>query len=30
MLKAGVKLIVQEAVMPETGTVAQWKEKDFR
>ncbi|KAH6845706.1 S-adenosyl-L-methionine-dependent methyltransferase [Chaetomium sp. MPI-CAGE-AT-0009] len=29
-LKAGARLIVQEAVMPEPGTVAQWKEKDFR
>jgi hypothetical protein len=29
-LKPGVRLIVQEAVMPGPGTVAQWKEKDFR
>lgn len=29
-LKSGARLIVQEAFMPETGTVARWKERDFR
>ncbi|XXH01443.1 hypothetical protein Hte_007803 [Hypoxylon texense] len=29
-LKPGARLIVQEAIMPEPGTVAQWKERDFR
>ena len=29
-LKFGARLIVQEAFMPHTGTVAKWKERDFR
>ncbi|KAM5467369.1 hypothetical protein MauCBS54593_005337 [Microsporum audouinii] len=29
-LKPGARLIVQEALMPETGSVAYWKERDFR
>lgn len=29
-LKPNARLIVQEAIMPEPGTVAQWKEMDFR
>lgn len=30
VLRPGAKLIVQEAVMPQIGAVAQWREKDFR
>ncbi|KAI0173698.1 sterigmatocystin 8-O-methyltransferase [Hypoxylon sp. FL1284] len=29
-LKPGTKLIIQEAIMPAPGTVAQWKERDLR
>jgi hypothetical protein len=29
-LKPGARLIIQEVFMPETGTMAQWKERDFR
>ncbi|KAK7709060.1 hypothetical protein SLS64_006544 [Diaporthe eres] len=29
-LRPGARLIIQEAIMPESGTVAQWKERDLR